>query len=126
MQTVLETHVYKRHAEAVGLLEDERHAITMLIAANPDIGDLIPGTGGARKVRVAGKGKGKSGGYRVVTYYAAPDVPVFLLDIYAKGEKINLTKAEKNELRTTLATVADDYRESVKEKVKVLKAGSRE
>ena len=50
----------------------------------------MPGTGGVRKVRFAGRSKGKSGGYRVVTYYAALDVPVFLLDCYGKGDEAHL------------------------------------
>lgn len=82
----------------------------------------MPGTGGARKVRFAGRGKGKSGGYRVITYYAADDVPVFLLDLFAKGDKVNVTKAERNELREILSTLVADYRESVKDKVQELGA----
>jgi hypothetical protein len=86
-------------------------------------GDLIEGTGGARKLRVAGRGKGKSGGYRVVTFYAADDVPVFLLDLYGKGEKANLTQAEKNALRAILASLADEYRKGAARKIVTL--GSR-
>jgi hypothetical protein len=63
------------------------------MAANPDAGDVMPGTGGARKVRFAGRGKGKSGGYRVITFYGADDIPVFLLDVYSKDAQANLSKA---------------------------------
>jgi hypothetical protein len=80
----------------------------------------MKGTGGARKIRFAGRGKGKRGGYRVITYYAADDVPVFLLDLFAKGDVVNLTKAERNELRGVLASLADDYRTSVKRKLAAL------
>ena len=45
------------------------------------------GTGGARKVRFAKTGHGKSGGYRVITYYGGDDIPVFLMDVYAKGAR---------------------------------------
>jgi hypothetical protein len=58
----------------------------------------MPGCGGARKLRVRKPGTGKSGGYRVITYYAGNDVPVFLLTVFGKGEKDNLTKAECNAL----------------------------
>jgi len=75
--------------------EEERLRLNNLLAENPTAGDLIQGTGGARKLRFAKPGKGKSGSYRVITYYAADDVPVFLMDVYAKGEKISLTAAEK-------------------------------
>ena len=80
----------------------------------------MKGTGGARKIRFAGRGKGKSGGYRVITYYAADDVPVFLLDLFAKGDAVNLTKAERNELREILASLVDDYRASTKKRVATL------
>ena len=81
------------------------------------LGVLMPGTGGARKIRVAGRGKGKSGGYRVVTYYAASDVPVFLLTVINKGEKANLSKAEQNALRVELSAIADDYRAGLRQKL---------
>jgi hypothetical protein len=66
--------------------------------------------GGARKVRIAGRGKGKSGGYRVITFYAGVRFPVFLLALYAKGERANLTKAERNELRSILGSIVETYR----------------
>src|SRR5262245_189980 len=116
MHSVIETHVFSRAADAL-LTEDERLAITTAISENPTMGDVMQGTGGARKVRFSGRGKGKSGGYRVVTFYAADDVPVFLLDIYSKGETINLTKGERNELKKLLGGLADAWRASVKAKV---------
>lgn len=117
MHCVLETEVFARAAKSNGLSDDERHRIVNHLAENPTAGVLIPGTGGARKLRFPGRGKGKSGGYRVVTYYAAEDVPVFLLDLYTKGERVDLSKAERNELGKILAGIADDYRQSVREKV---------
>lgn len=77
MQTVVETQSYLRDAKATGLTDDERWRIVDFVAANPDAGNEIKGTGGARKVRFAGKGKGKSGGYRIITFYSGEDIPVF-------------------------------------------------
>ncbi len=57
------------------------------------------GTGGARKVRFAGKGKGKSGGYRVVTYLMDEHQPVFLLTVISKGQQANLTAQQKKALK---------------------------
>ncbi len=88
-----------------------------MIANNPEAGDEIGGTGGARKVRVAGRGKGKSGGYRVITFYSGKDVPVFLLTVYSKGEKANLTKAERNELKAILGDIVRVYRKGAKRHV---------
>lgn len=80
------------------------------VANDPRIGDLIEGTGGVRKFRLAGRGFGKSGGFRIVSYYGGPDVPVFLLAALSKGERANLSKAERNELKLIVATIAGEYR----------------
>ena len=110
MQTVVETEIYLRDARAAGLSDDERKRITDFIAAHPDAGHEIPGSGGARKVRFAGKGKGKSGGYRVITFYSGEDIPVFLLNVFAKNEKTDLSQKERNQLRAVLGELADAYR----------------
>ena len=110
MQAVVETEFYLRDAKATGLSDDERKEIVDFIAANPGAGHEIPGTGGARKDRFAGKGKGKSGGYRVITFYSGEDVLVFLLNVFAKNEKTDLSQTERNQFKTVLATLADAYR----------------
>jgi hypothetical protein len=69
------------------------------LATNPDAGDIIPGSGGCRKVRIAKDGKGKSGGYRVITYYKTEDQPVYLPTVISKGKQANLTEKQKNALR---------------------------
>ena len=85
------------------------------------LGDLMLGTGGCRKVRFAGKGKGKRGGYRTVHYYAANDVPVVLLALINKGERSDLSKSEQNELKKEMASCAEEYRAGVRKKVATLK-----
>ena len=114
MQTVIETPAYLASADEEGLSENERTTIASALARNPAAGDLMPGTGGARKVRFAGRGKGKSGGYRVVTFYGGEDIPVFLLDVYGKGSRANLSNAERNELRTVLTALPRTWREQAK------------
>jgi hypothetical protein len=121
MHAVIETESFAKSVKAQGLTENEHFEIVQAIALNPSIGDLIKGTGGARKVRFGGKGKGKSSAYRVVTYFAADDVPVFLLEFYAKNEKINLSKAECNELKKILSGIADDYRRSTRSRISKIK-----
>jgi hypothetical protein len=93
--------------------DTERSAVIMMLAANPAAGVEIPGSGGARKVRVAGRGKGKSGGYRVITFYTGGDIPVFLLNVFSKGDRVDLSQAERNELRKELAGLVEDYRAGV-------------
>jgi hypothetical protein len=117
MQTVVETPDFIGDAKATGLSETEREAVVRYVSAHPDAGDIIPGTGGARKIRFAGRGKGKSGGYRVITFYGG-DIPVFLLNLFAKSDKVNLTQAERNELATLLRALADAYRRGVTRNVK--------
>ena len=79
------------------------------IAANPASGDVIEGTGGARKVRFAGRSKGKSGGYRVITFFSGTDIPVFLLNIFAKNEKTDLAAKERRVLKSVLADIVQTY-----------------
>jgi hypothetical protein len=86
-------------------------------AKTPASGDLIQGTGGARKTRFSGRGKGKSGGYRVISYYGGPDIPVFLLNVFGKGDRADLSKLERNQIRIELAALAKDYREGVRRHV---------
>lgn len=121
MQTVIETPAFLASAKEEKLSEMEREEIVSFIAKNPAAGDLMAGTGGARKVRFAGRGKGKSGGYRIITFYAAEDIPVFLLDIYSKDSQANLSKAERNELRQILTELPRVWRQSVKEKAAQLR-----
>ena len=118
MQTVIQTPTFLADAKAAGLDDTELAEIAATIAANPLVGDIIPGTGGARKVRFGGKGKGKSGGYRVITYYAAEDVPVFLLALVDKGQRADISQADRNALREILGTLADEYREGVRRKLR--------
>jgi hypothetical protein len=117
LHSAIETPDFLRDAANSGLTADERGKIVGLVAAFPKAGADIPGTGGARKIRFPGRGKGKSGGYRVISFYAGPDVPVFLLNVFAKGDKIDLTMAERNELRKELAGLAEDYRNGVRRHV---------
>jgi hypothetical protein len=110
MQTVIETPAYLASALDVGLSEQERDEVVTYLALHPDAGDLMAGTGGARKVRFAGRSKGKSGGYRVITFFADDDIPVFLLDIYGKGARANLSQASRNELRKMLTALPRAWR----------------
>jgi hypothetical protein len=118
MQAVVETPDYLRDARAAGVGDDERRSIVDRVAANPTAGDLIVGSGGARKIRFAAPGRGKSGDYRVVTYYGGGELPVFLLNIFKKGDRVNLSKAEVRELRDELSQLAREYREGVMKHVK--------
>jgi hypothetical protein len=93
--------------------DDEVARLVDVLAENPTAGELIVSTGGCRKVRVAGRGKGKSGGYRTVTFYAGENLPVFLLTVFSKGERTSLSKSECNGLRAITKAIAVEYRGKV-------------
>jgi mRNA-degrading endonuclease RelE of RelBE toxin-antitoxin system len=78
------------------------------LCANPDAGDLISGTGGARKIRVALLGRGKSGGARVIYYYRDSRNAIFLLTLYPKNKKSDLTAKEKIALQMQIRTIKED------------------
>lgn len=99
MHSVIETDSYLRAAKDAKMSADEMTSAVDLVSADPEVGDVMQGTGGVRKVRLAGRGKGKSGGYRVVYYYGGGDIPIFMLTVFGKGEKANLTQGERNALR---------------------------
>jgi len=86
VQTVVETPTYFATANQL-FSEEERADIVALVAADPESGDLIRGTGGFRKVRVARKGMGKSGGARVVYIWRNERFPVFLITVFPKRRK---------------------------------------
>lgn len=92
------------------MTETERAELVGFVAANPEAGDVMPQTGGVRKLRWAAKGKGKRGGVRVIYYHHSESIPLFLLNVYAKSEKDNLTKAERNEMKTLVPRLVAGYR----------------
>lgn len=97
MQTIVELPEFIRTSE--GLFSDEeKRSLINYLAAHPQSGDLIRGTGGIRKLRWAVQGKGKSGGARVIYYYHNETVPLFLLTVFGKNEKANISPAERNDL----------------------------
>ena len=100
---MVETPAYLSAATQAGITDAERARIVNLLAAAPDSGDIMESTGGARKLRVAGRGRGKSGGYRVITFHGDPTTPVFLITVFGKGERDNLAKAERNALAALTA-----------------------
>lgn len=98
MHSVIETNAYLAAAKDAGATEDELMQIVELLASDPATGAMMQGCGGVRKFRFAKPGRGKSGGYRVIHYYGGDDIPIFLLTMFGKSEKDNLSKDERNAL----------------------------
>ena len=109
MQTVVETRAYISAAKEAGMSDEEMQAVVDAVAADPEAGAIMPRCGGARKLRVAKPGSGKSGGYRVITYFGGRDVPVFLLTVFGKSEKASLSEREKNALAALTKKLRDSY-----------------
>ena len=106
--TVVKTPEFQRRTRAI-MSEEKRLALIDFIARPQDAGVSIGG--GVRKARFARKGGGKSGGYRVIHFFSeAEPVPIFLITVFAKNEKANLTQAETALVRSLGKLLADSYR----------------
>ncbi len=106
--TIAETPEFARKATRL-LDEDEKDALIAFVATHPEAGVIMQGTGGIRKLRWAREGKGKSGGARVIYFYYNEGMPVFMLSIFGKGEKENLSKAERNEFAKLAKALVNTY-----------------
>lgn len=122
MKAVIQTQTFVACARNIGLSEEQQQAMVATIAADPAIGDPMVGTGGCRKVRFAGRGKGKSGGYRTIHFNGADDVPVLLLVVLDKGERENISQAERNELKKAMVTYEREYRTGVAARLKQMES----
>lgn len=109
MHTVAELPEYIRAADKL-LSADERLDIVRYLAEHPKDGVLMEGTGGVRKLRWRRGGQGKSGGVRVIYYYHDEAMPLYLLTLFAKGDRANLSKAERNELGELTALLVKAWR----------------
>lgn len=90
--------------------DNERAVLVVYLAYNPKSGDLIPGTGGVRKLRWGLEGRGKRGGARVVYYYHDAAMPLFALTAYAKNEQANLSPQDRNDFRQLTALLVETFR----------------
>ena len=106
--TVAETAVFLRQAGALWT-EDEGFEFVDFIARNPEAGDLIPGSGGVRKVRWGRRGSGKRGGVRVIYFYHDPVMPLYLLMIYAKAQRDDLSPDARRTVQTLVARLKEAY-----------------
>ena len=102
MATPIRTRTFSRRAKRL-LPESEIARLEQSIAERPDAHPVVAGTGGIRKARWARPGMGKRGGVRAVYYFQTRAGIVYMLDIYAKSEKSDLTPADKRELRAIVA-----------------------
>lgn len=97
----IETAIFTRRAKE--LMDDTTYTtLQKVLVMNPSAGDLIEGTGGIRKIRVAAKGHGKRGGARVIYYHFVSESQIALLMIYPKNEQQDLTADERKALKAVI------------------------
>jgi hypothetical protein len=84
MQSFIETKLFTRLVQEY-LSDDEYSALQVALIAQPEAGDLIPGSGGVRKLRWRGSGRGKPGGLRVIYYLKSREGQIWMLTLYAKN-----------------------------------------
>ena len=106
--TVVETARFLKDAKPL-MSDSEREELVALVGANPEAGEIIPETGGVRKIRRALAGRGKRGGARVIYYYHNERLPLFLLAVYGKNEKANLSHAERNAMKRLVPVLVAGY-----------------
>jgi hypothetical protein len=108
MQTIVELPEFRKKSDKL-LTGSEIESLINYLAAHPTSGDIMQGTGGVRKLRWSAKGKGKSGGMRIIYFYHNKAMPLFLLTLFGKGEKADLTKAERNDLAKLSSILVKTY-----------------
>jgi hypothetical protein len=99
----IEARAFTRHLSKY-LDDDQYRTLQARLAANPKLGDLMPGTGGFRKMRRADarRSKGRRGGLRIIYYHFQSDCQIWLMTAYDKDEASDLTAKEKKALRTAI------------------------
>ena len=79
--------------------DEEHHLLQLQLSVRPESGDIIKGSGGIRKLRWAGSGRGKPGGIRVIYYYITEEEQIYMLYAYPKSKKENLTADQLKQLK---------------------------
>lgn len=91
------------------LSEAEQEDLKWYLANNPTAGVLIQGTGGVRKLRWAAKGRGKSGGSRIIYFFCSEATPIWLLAAYSKSTKVDVSEQEKAAIRKLASVLVAQY-----------------
>ncbi len=92
------------------MTDHERALLVDYLAHNPTSGDLVPGTGGVRKLRWGLEGRGKRGGARVIYFHHDAGMPLFALTAYAKNERADLSQQDRNDFRRLTALLVERFK----------------
>lgn len=100
----IETSLFSKQIVDI-LTDDDYKNFQEYLCNNPEIGDIIQGTGGVRKVRWSLPNTGKSGGVRILYYYLSDDGKVYLMMIYTKSNQINISDTDKQRLKQVITAI---------------------
>jgi hypothetical protein len=107
--TVVETPEFISRINKL-MTDVDREELIGFLARNPSAGNLVPGTGGIRKLRWGLEGRGKRGGARIIYFFHSTDIPLFALTAFAKNERADLSQEDRNELRKLAKLLVETYR----------------
>jgi len=107
MRTIAETNEFRKRVKSLSISDEDVSDIISTLAKNPELGEALGA--GLYKIRIARKGDGKRGGYRILYFYKPIEMPIFLLTIFAKNEKDNISKSEKKALIDLCKTLTHIY-----------------
>jgi len=103
---IVETPLFTRQITALAT-DEEYRSLQQVLVTDPVAGDLVPGGGGIRKIRMARPGRGKRGGARVVYYWQRRSATIFMLIAYAKSARTDLSQAQVRALRELVSALDD-------------------
>ncbi len=107
MMVIIETRIFTRRIKEL-MSDDEYRALQETLVNRPGMGDVVPGTGGLRKVRWKHEDHGKSGGVRVIYYWMTEDEQLYMLYVYPKSKQEDLTAEQKKGLKSIVARWSDE------------------
>lgn len=108
-RTFIQTHEFSKNWDRLGFGDDDLRRLELTLLNNPTAYPVIPGTGGLRKMRFAFENQGKSGSTRVCYIDFAFMETIYLITVYPKNKKDNLTNAERNAIRKMIEAMREDW-----------------
>lgn len=106
--TLVETQSFQREIDRL-MSQQERTELFNHLAFHPEAGEIIQGTEGVRKLRWRYGNKGKRGGLRIIYYFRDLNMPLYLLALYTKGQKINLNMRERNQIKALVNVLVSEH-----------------
>ena len=104
----IETNIFTKLWQELGLNDEDLLKLQNHLMKDPLVGDIIQGTGGARKIRFALPNKGKSGGARIIYVDVFQDKQIYLLLCYSKAKQENLSDEQKQQLKILIKAIKED------------------